>query len=203
MSQDSTAQDYIYDVFISYRRKGPSGDWVRNHFFPLLEAWLPESLPYEPKIFIDKTEIETGTDWEFVLEQALRTSRCLIPIWSPSYFRSTWCLAEWQSMRAREQQCGFKTATNPNGLIYPIVFHDGEHFPPEAKATQQKDLKKWNSSYPSFIETRGIVELEREVQVICAEIAVMLETAPLWQNDFPVVTPNVDSTINVQLPRLK
>ena len=58
------AQDYLYDVFISYRHKPPMDDWVRNHFYPLLEQWLPECLPidHEPSIFID-WEMETGTAW--------------------------------------------------------------------------------------------------------------------------------------------
>jgi hypothetical protein len=106
-------------------------------------------------------------------------------------------------MRAREKQFGFKTETNPRGLIYPIVLFDGEHFPQEAKETQQKDLKKWNSAYPSFSETRGIVELEQEVQFICQEIWAMLQTVPPWQNDFPIVTPSVDTTVKIQLPRLE
>ena len=55
------AEDYLYDVFISYRHKPPMGEWVRNHFYPLLEQRLPDCLPisHETKIFID-WDIETG-----------------------------------------------------------------------------------------------------------------------------------------------
>lgn len=70
-------QDYIYDVFLSYRRAPPVGDWVKNHFYPL-----------------------------------------------------------------------------------------GEHFPPEAEQTQQRDLSKWRISAPAFAETKGLVELEMEMQSI-------------------------------------
>ncbi len=39
------AEDYEYDVFVSYRRKQPVMDWVKNHFHPLLEQWLPNAMP--------------------------------------------------------------------------------------------------------------------------------------------------------------
>jgi macrodomain Ter protein organizer (MatP/YcbG family) len=42
------ADDYQYDVFISYRRPNPVGDWVKNHFHPLLVEWLSQAMPYEP-----------------------------------------------------------------------------------------------------------------------------------------------------------
>lgn len=54
------AEDYLYDVFVSYRHKPPVLDWVRNHFYPLLNQWLPSAMPVEPEIFIDWEEIEIG-----------------------------------------------------------------------------------------------------------------------------------------------
>src|SRR5512134_1300064 len=85
--QTKMASDYVYDVFISYRRKQPVMDWMRLHFFPLLEVILPECMPRAPRIFID-WETETGAEWPARLAQALATSRCLLPVWSPQYFRS-------------------------------------------------------------------------------------------------------------------
>ncbi|MCU0568105.1 MAG: TIR domain-containing protein [Oculatellaceae cyanobacterium Prado106] len=192
---------YVYDIFISYRRRPPVEDWVRYHFYPLLKKWLPQSMPREPMIFID-VGVETGTEWAIALENALKSSRCLLPVLSPDYFRSNWCLAEWQSMIEREQQLGLRTAQNPNGIIYPVVFSDGEHFPDEAKQIQQRDLRKWNSSYLSFAETKGIVELEQQVQELSEELWNMLQRVPPWQ-DFPVVTPKVSPNVTVHLPRLQ
>jgi hypothetical protein len=39
------ADDYIYDVFVSYRHRQPVMDWVKNHFYPLLEQRLPDEMP--------------------------------------------------------------------------------------------------------------------------------------------------------------
>jgi len=72
-------QDYLYDVFISYRHKQPVLDWVINHFHPPLEQWLPNFMPvdHETSIFLD-TKIETGSEWPAKLHRALKMSRCLV-----------------------------------------------------------------------------------------------------------------------------
>lgn len=196
------AQDYLYDVFISYRHKAPMGDWVRNHFHPLLEQWLPEFLPvdHEPSIFID-WDMETGTAWPAKLRQALQTSRCILAVWSPQYFRSAWCLAEWQTMLERHKLLGLGTQQNPGGLIYPVTFADGEHFPDEAKIAKPKDLRKWNIPHPSFKETKDFIELDKEMQSLCEELGKMILQAPPW-DDWPVVTPPATSEVKVSLPRL-
>lgn len=197
------AQDYIYDVFISYRHKPPVLDWLRNHFYPMVEQRLPDSLPldHQANLFVD-WQIETGSEWPARLRQALSASRCLLAIWSPEYFRSSWCLAEWQTFRARERLHDFRSENNPLGLVYPVCFADGEHFPSEAKRTQYRDLRKWNIPYSSFRETADIVDLDREVQALTVELAAMIKRAPTWQADWPIVTPTANQEINVKLPRL-
>jgi hypothetical protein len=200
-------QDYIYDIFLSYRRRPPVGDWVKHHFYPLLRNWLSQAMPQDPEIFIDVEEIETGSQWSLRLQNALKNSRCLVPVWSPDYFRSSWCWAELQSMMKRESLLGFRTHENPAGLIYPVVFSDGEHFPTEAKGIQNKDLRKWNISSEVFRETRAYADFEKEVQLVAEEIGKMLQTAPDWQENWPVVTPDdfstADTTTLIKLPRLQ
>jgi hypothetical protein len=196
------AQDYLYDVFISYRRRPPMGDWVRNHFYPLVEQRLPDCLPveHETSIFID-WDIETGAVWPAKLLQALKTSRCILAIWSPEYFRSPWCRAEWETMLERSKRVNAANSLNPARLIYPVVFSDGEHFPAEAKDTQQRDLRKWNIPHPSFKETRDYVDFDREVQSLCQELGAMIRQAPPWE-DWPAATPPPMDDVKVKLPRL-
>lgn len=197
-------QDYVYDLFLSYRRRPPVGDWVKNHFYPLLEKWLPLCMPYEPKIFIDLKQIETGDTWPVVLNSALKTSRCLLPVWSEDYFRSPWCLAEWESFTSREQ------TLNPNGarprLIYPVRFFGGDYFPTAAKDTQQRDLSRWNNSSPVFANTEGFVELETEVQSIVLDLRDMIQAAPPWQ-EWPITNPTglapPSQNVTVGLPRFR
>lgn len=197
------AEDYEYDVFVSYRRKQPVMDWVKNHFYPLLDQWLPNAMPvkHETKIFIDWEEIETGSAWPAKLQQALRRSRCLVPVWAPEYFRSDWCLAEWRTMMERERLLGLRTEQEPDGLIYPVVFYDGEHFPEEARNIQQRNLSNWNIPYPVFRETVEFVGFDRQIQMLVQELARMIGRAPAWQ-DWPVIAPGVSEQVVVKQPRL-
>lgn len=195
-------RDYVYDIFISYRREPPVLDWVRNHFYPLLDQWLPNFTPVtqRPKIFID-WQIETGAKWPAALKNALKVSRCLIPVWTPEYFRSEWCVAEWKTMIKREQLCRRGTTQNPLGLIYPVIFSDGEHFPTGALDTQHKDLREWNYQYPVFRETAGYLAFDRAIQQLSQELANFIQRAPTWR-DWPVVTPRPTRTVTVRIPRL-
>jgi hypothetical protein len=179
-------------------------DWIKNHFYPLLEQWLPNALPvgHQTRIFVDWGEIETGVAWPEKLQQALKRSRCLLPIWSPEYFRSNWCLAEWRTMQERERLLGMRSLESPEGLIYPITFFDGEHFPQEARDCQQRDLCRWNTPHPVFRGTVDYVEFDRQVQLLVQELAQMVLRAPAWQ-DWPVIIPeHLSAPSIVSLPRL-
>jgi hypothetical protein len=191
------ADDYQYDLFLSFRHKPPVIDWLRRHFFPKLEQWLPNAMSRDPAIFVD-WNIETGAAWPLVLKEGLLRSRCMLAVWTPEYFRSSWCLAEWQSFRAREQRLGLTT----KGLIYPVVYFDGEHFPDEAKATQMKDLRTLNHPDSSFAKTRKYVQFDAMVQEICGELAMNIATAPPWQAEWPIELPTPPTLVNVPLPRL-
>lgn len=195
------AEDYLYDVFVSYRHKPPVLDWVRNHFYPLLDQWLPSAMPVEPSIFIDWEEIEIGAAWPAKLRQALRQSRCILSIWSPEYFRSEWCLAEWRTIQERERLMSFRTEQQPEGLVYPVVFSDGEHFPPETVGTELLDLRDWNTPHSVFKETAAYVEFDKQIQAMVKGLAKTIQRAPAWQ-DWPVITPEAKKQVIVKLPRL-
>jgi hypothetical protein len=163
------AEDYEFDIFLSYRHRPPVIDWLQRYFYPMLAMWLPDAMDRDPKIFVD-WGIEVGSTWPDALREGLLRSRCLLAIWTPQYFRSPWCLAEWQSFRAREELL----ATRSSGLIYPIVYADGDYFPEEAKRTQSKDLRSLNSPQPAFRKTERCVDLDAKVQEIAGELALMI-----------------------------
>lgn len=130
---------YKNDVFISYSRSEQWSKWVKNIFFPVFYAWLREELGKEPKIFYDD-KVETGDSWPLKLSKELSQSRVMVALWTKFYFNSDWCKAELSHMYAREKKCGFRTPSRPEGLIIPASLHDGEDFPPKAKAIQQVKL---------------------------------------------------------------
>jgi hypothetical protein len=179
---------YEFDLFISYRRSGTVPDWVRNHLHPMLWDCLADELSREPRIFLDST-MEVGVHWPFGLEWALRRSRLLLPVWSSQYFTSPWCVAEWQTMRARERAAGMATERRPHGLIYPLTFTAWQNLPAEARKRQYRDLEQWNIPYPQYRNTEEYIGMHREVRRIAADLASEVDQVPSWRPDWPIVHP--------------
>jgi len=149
MSIQIPPQDYEYDVFFSYKRHPQMLDWTRR-VYELFKFQLTLELGgIEARVFFDEREIEVGQRWPDELRGAIRQSKCLVCIWSPIYFQSTWCVSEWRSFLAREQALG---ANEKIQLIAPLKYHDGEHFPQEARDTQWRDVSEFTSSSPAFLE---------------------------------------------------
>lgn len=203
MGRERKLVSYQYDLFLSYKRRNPTLDWVRNHFRPLLDTWLPECMDRDPSIFMDEQSIETGEAWPDALREALQVSRFLVCILSPSYFRSDWCLAEWHTFLAREKTLRLGARTKPKSLIIPISFHDGDHFPKEAKRKQQRVFHEWNTPHLCFRDTPNYLNFEREMKDLCEFLAKQIALAPDWDSDWPVETPSAgQSGTTMKLPRL-
>lgn len=193
---------YSFDVFLSYRRsgRGSVAEWVHNHFHPLLVSCLADELPEEPRVFID-LEAETGCRWPSLLEETLLRSRLLVAVWSPPYFHSSWCLAEWLSMEAREQVVRSKPGRTP-GLVYPVVYADSTHFPPAARERQARDMKAWSVPAAHYRESHDYHGLHREMRKLASEIAGILPRTPEWTPDWPVSRPQPLPLSPVDLPRV-
>jgi hypothetical protein len=171
---------YQFDVFLSYRRSGPgnAAAWVRHHFHRMLEDCLADELGLAA-VFIDLA-VETGAVWPPLLRDALARSKVLVAVWSPPYFRSEWCLAEWRTMEARERELGGTTR-----LVYPVRYSDGENFPDDAKQRQHFDARQVSNPYPAFTGSHRQADLFDTVQRIAAELAGMVTVVPPWQADWP------------------
>jgi hypothetical protein len=96
---------YQYDAFFSYKRDPESDEWHRK-VRDKLEYWVEFDLHQTPKLFFDTEDIRTGQRWHNKLEEALRTSKCVVCIWSPLYFKSKWCVSEWTTFEQRGQAFG-------------------------------------------------------------------------------------------------
>lgn len=196
---------YSYDIFLSYSRKDPVLDWVRSYFKRELEGWLRETMAGEPRIFRDEDSLETGVTWPLALQQGLHRSKVVVAVLSPSYFRSSWCRVEWSTIRQREQQLGLRTQGHTRGLIYPVCFSDGDCFPADCKNIQYRDLSRWNRASPAFRKTLAYDRFISEMQVIAGELAILLESVPAWQEDFPILLPETAEGIErvaMGVPRL-
>lgn len=190
---------YEWDVFLSYPRAPQVQPWVEKHFLPVLRGHLDGLLTNEPTIFVDSAQ-PTGVDWPDNIKHALLHSRIMIAVWTPPYFRSEWCMAEWESMIAREERLRQRGGVPANGLVYPVVFSDGKNFHDRAKRTQAKDLSAFTYPYDCFRESREYMAFHDAVFAVAEEIEARLGEAPEWQPDFPLA--NIEAIAQTG-PRVK
>jgi hypothetical protein len=130
---------YQHQIFVSYRRSDQDWvRWTRENLVRALASLLRPRLG-TVSLYIDEA-IETGASWPQHLALHLARSQLMVAVLSRDYFQSDWCRLELALMRNREKTYSFRTATNPFGLIIPIVIDDGDSFPPEIRAIQGQDL---------------------------------------------------------------
>lgn len=179
---------YRYDIFISYVRAPAMGPWIHNHFLPKLKTRLIDYCDPLPEIFCDESMAD-GVNLTEELKATIRDSALLLSVWSASYFRSRWCMAEWQSFRKRDEMLGMFTAANPSSLIYPILYA-GTHtaFHPDAqKPLLKKDFSELNYPEPVFRESVAYLKFDDLVKEVARDLATRLETLPPWDKEFPIV----------------
>jgi len=170
---------------------------------PTLLALLEGELSEDPKLFKDD-QIDVGDAWPNRLAAELLTSRCMIAIWTPKYFRSKWCLAEWDTMRKREEILGMRTRDNPSGLVYPIVFSDGKSFPKRAIEIQYlDDFRRFAYPYPVFKESQLYIEFHDSVAKVAKEIAGMILNSPPFDSKWPTIRPQIESSRTLKFSRFQ
>src|SRR5262249_38482668 len=90
------------------------------------------------------------------------------------------------------------------GLVYPVVYSDGKHFAPEAKATQyRKDLTAFTYPYEGFKESAAYFDFHTAMMAIAQEIETHLDQVPAWQPNWPIVElPAIDGPAKIALAKL-
>lgn len=176
------ATDYEYDVFLSYKQHHVVIDWVKR-FKEKFSFWLIQELGgQKPRIFFDKDSIEAGTKWPDKLKLGVKHSKCILCIWTPEYFQSSWCISEWTSFEAREKMLGIDSET----IILPVQFCDGEHNPELAKVRQFHDVRDFAYTAEGFWKSEKVIELEDIIKEIAKTCAKMIKNAPPFRDDFPI-----------------
>jgi hypothetical protein len=192
---------YEYDVFISYRRTASDiSAWIRHHFHPRLSEVLDNNRYEDVKIFFDD-QVRVGSSWPAELRSALRSSRVLVPVCSPKYFRDEWCLAEWASMAEREALTAGPPGEHQRQLIYPVIFCDSRNFPEWARERRLRDLQQWNHPFEHFQTAPAYLDFNQEIKRIALELEELIEGAPDWRDDWPVRTPAPEPPKRARMPR--
>jgi hypothetical protein len=191
---------YEYDIFVSYRREDPVREWVQNHFAQELTRWLKETtLAFEPKVFVD-TSIGTGSVWPKALRDALLNSRLLVPVLSPSYWRSEWCVWEFESMRARQTALAASAGDDEPQLIFPARFSNG--VPTDVGDIQYCDFANYNLPAPAFRQAPIYLDFLKLIQGFAEELVQAVAAAPPWEEGWPIETPPVNTEFDQKLVRL-
>jgi hypothetical protein len=192
------SSDYEYDVFFSYKRHGLTLEWTRG-VHTRLKYWITQELGKgEARLFVDDESIETGARWPEKLRDALRLSKCMVCVWSPWYFQSSWCVSEWRSFLEREKRLNMTS----HGLIAPMRFHDGEHFPDEARIVQCTDVSPYTSTVPGFWTSGRALELEDQLKAVARSVAGMIRSAPPFEPDWPVYNAHGIEPGRIELAKL-
>jgi hypothetical protein len=174
---------YQAEIFVSYRRSPTVGTWVQEFLVPLLDARLNENSPSNVQLFVDVTT-PVGARWPNHLKSKIKGSKILLPIWSADYFRSPWCMAEWESFRAREA-----LLDREGELIYPLAYTANTYFHPDAQATQAVDFSTLAFTGDAFRGTPEWLKFDQLVTKSAIEIVARLQNSPPWHAAFPIVEP--------------
>jgi hypothetical protein len=93
-------QDFVYDVFVSYRQRDPDGSWVRGQLVPRLRtAGL--------RVCLDGDSFRLGAPLVLEMGRAVESSRYTLLVLTPAYLESAFTelesvLAEHLGLEQRE-----------------------------------------------------------------------------------------------------
>lgn len=83
-------------------------------------------------------------------------------------------------MRNREQQLGYGTTENPNGLIIGVRVNDGMHFPDYAKISQYGNFNGYYIDGPGFRKTELHAEFQQAIVPLAEDVARIIAKSPVW-----------------------
>jgi hypothetical protein len=173
---------YKYDIFVSYKKRTITPEWLSTYFLPMLVFYVEQHLCREIKYFLDTTEIDPGDSWSLRLQDGVAHSRILVPVWLPEYFTSSWCRKELAAMLLREEHYNLRTSSKPCGLIVPVQVHDGICFPDIAQKIQYAKFESFFTSCTGFRDTPKFLKFENEVQQFSRTVAAAINFAPEWES---------------------
>lgn len=116
-----TAQNYEYDLFVSYARGDNTGSTTAPAGFvaAAVEKIQADQLRLgneDVRIFFDTFAVRDYDNWRFRIQRHLRSSSAILICLSPSYFEGSHCRWEWREFE--EQQQELRAAGMPLKPIY-------------------------------------------------------------------------------------
>lgn len=152
-----------YDVFISYRRGGPIGEWLEEDFLPLLRSGLTDALGRDAEVFVDLAEVSTGDPLVPQREEALTGARSMVALLTPAYFQSVACRREWLLFQH----------ARPGRIIPLLVGGSFDKLPPEARELQIADFREF--TLLGLRKDESYVAFQRELRHVVEQTALVIE----------------------------
>jgi hypothetical protein len=185
--------DYQYDVFVSYRRNRFSLNWIAGEFISVFEERLEAELGRPPLVFWDQNSVDDGEVPVEIIKEALGTSRCLLSILSGPYFASKWCAAEWETFRERAAAARLGRGRS---LTIPIQWHDGDNYLPllRGEGPRPRDFTRFRLTGQGWRDSPRYVEYQDEINRVVESVARLVESAPPFDPQWPLVEPDAVAT---------
>jgi hypothetical protein len=173
---------YEFDIFFSYKRDIESNFWHKR-LKEKVDFWTKYYLGVEDlRIFFDVDDIRTGELWRERIAEALRKSKCVVCIWSYTYFRSKHCVSEWETFEKRSISSGTSLIASARNVREQIMF------PPKAQSRQSLDFSEYFSTFDSFWTSQRGEEFERNLlKRFADDVAKIIRNAPDYAESFPII----------------
>ncbi|GAB2814802.1 toll/interleukin-1 receptor domain-containing protein [Ferruginibacter profundus] len=179
---------YINDVFISYKRGKINEQWLNEIFLPLFSEYLNNELPFEPKIFVDRSGLTPGVNFNDELFVNLLYSKCIVSIWSPPYFRrSDWCVKEFLTMKHRQEVLELSPLTDPKTLIWSVLYREVVPIPELADGLSYLDYTDFNLVGDAFFKTEKYLAIQEKMKKDIKTIAAIITKAPALKPEWETI----------------
>ena len=180
---EKTELSNLYDFFISYTHTDNQDNWIME----FIDALEKKHLRYSPnryKFFFDHSSIRTMDDWEHRILDGLRSSKLMIAILAPKYFKSEYCHREWKIFREHELDKSIKGEGIAPIYIESVASFDQNRYEEnntndiidnewfiDLHRRQYLDFRPWRSTRPSLSMDPNLVPLiEKLEQEISSKI---------------------------------
>lgn len=177
--------------FFSYKRGTGEGAevWYERTANFISETIQPQTGLEHCPMFYDKGSIANGSYWKSELREGLDKSPFLIAFFSPSYFSSTYCMAELKTFIERENKLGLARGT----LIQAATISEITELPDWAQDIQTKSFQEFFVPLPSYWESTAAAKYAVRLSEFSMEIAQKINTikrdGPLYDEHFPKLSP--------------
>ncbi|MFD6169530.1 TIR-like protein FxsC [Streptomyces coeruleorubidus] len=160
-----------------------------HRFYMDLTGQLQRLIPLSARNigFFDETRVTAGTRWQEPMRRALAVARVFVPLYSPSYFRSTWCGMEWDAFGRRQRREG-DIRHSPVAAIVPVLWSpvDPLRMPRVAQAIQlhrPRLVRRYTQEGLLGLMEGNRSQYESAVRWIAEAIVDVAQASPLSHGD--------------------